>query len=64
MHIKVIEAFDAFMEKINAGAPTEMGGMIHGGGVFWTWTWTERALVDGIFTGFAIWCVQRLTRSA
>jgi hypothetical protein len=50
----VIEAFDAFAEQRNAGAPAGMTGMIHAGGVFWTWTFTEKALVDGIFTGFAI----------
>ena len=50
----MIEAYDDFQVRVNAAGPPELANMIHGGGVFWTWTWTEQALVDGIFLGFAI----------
>merc|ERR1719223_377022 len=50
----VFWAFDALCERLEGIAPPTLGTIIHSGGVFWTWTFTEAQLVTNVFIGFAI----------
>ena len=50
----IFDEFTKFTTSHSAGAPPGMQTMIHSGGVFWTWTFTEAALVTNVFVGFAI----------
>ena len=50
----VFWAFDALCKRLEADAPASIGTIIHSGGVFWTWTFTEAQLVTNVFIGFAI----------
>jgi hypothetical protein len=50
----VFGEFERFISARIATAPAGMGSMVHSGGVFWTWTFTEKELVKSVFRGFAI----------
>jgi len=53
----VFWAFDELCERLEASATEanlSIGTIIHSGGVFWTWTFTEAQLVTNVFVGFAI----------
>lgn len=51
----VFDAFETLCESLQASAPASIGKKImHSGGIFWTWTFTEKQLVTNVFTGFAI----------
>ena len=50
----VVHAFTDFRDQRTASAPAGLKSMVHSGGVFWTWTFTEDQLVTNVFVGFAI----------
>ena len=50
----VFDEFNKFRANRLAVAPPGMQSMVHSGGIFWTWTFTEAQLVTNVFVGFAI----------
>ena len=50
----VFDAFTAFVDSRMAVAPASLKSMVHSGGVFWTWQFTEKQLTVNVFIGFAI----------
>lgn len=53
----VFWAFDELCKRLEATATeagVTIGTIVHSGGVFWTWTFTEAQLVTNVFVGFAI----------
>jgi len=50
---EVRDIVDALLTSMNTGTATT-GKVVTEAGIAWTWMVTERGLVNGLFTGFAI----------